>query len=106
MQNGNLVLHGSIRSVCTSTSNVSFASSSSNSGSSSSSDTGNTGLPFDVVILATGFHSSHSDWLPKHLLSSEHSDSVWSIGFSKGRALLPLNQIKHEAQIIARHVAL
>jgi hypothetical protein len=104
LQSGNLVLHGAIRSVCTATSNVSFSSSNRSSSSSSSSDR-NTALPFDVVILATGFHSSYSSWLPQDLLNKAHSDSVLSIGFLNGKALLPLNQIKHEAPIIARHIA-
>ncbi|CBN76497.1 conserved unknown protein [Ectocarpus siliculosus] len=63
-------------------------------------------VPFETVILATGFDSSVHGWLePSALDEGVRSGVVHTVGFDNGRALLPLRQIGTDARRLAARIA-
>ncbi|CAN0067124.1 unnamed protein product, partial [Ectocarpus sp. 8 AP-2014] len=63
-------------------------------------------VPFETVILATGFDSSVHGWLePSALNEGVRSGVVHTVGFDNGRALLPLRQIGTDARRLAARIA-
>ena len=54
----------------------------------------------DVVIFATGFKTTHAEWLSQSM-GAESGGNEFRVGFAHGNALLPLRQIGLEAQSVA-----